>query len=113
MKSLRFACAVSAFVVMVGGVAAAQQQGAAGLAGEVKTEAGEPIAGAVVNILLQKGGVTQVKVDDSGKWHVTGLTKGEWRAMFLAEGYATQIVKVQIKADEQVTVPPVVMKKLQ
>jgi hypothetical protein len=113
MKSMRLACAVAAFVVMVGSVASAQQQGAAGLTGEIKGEAGEPLSGAMINILLQKGGVTQTKSDATGKWHVTGLTKGEWRAMFLAEGYATQIVKVQIAKDEQVTVPPVVMKKLQ
>jgi hypothetical protein len=115
MKRFWLAGAVAAFVVTVGGVASAEEKGTAGLAGEIKTETGEAVTRGMINILFpgKVGMFQQVKTDDKGKWQVTGLPKGEWRAMFLAEGYATQIVKTAVKDGEQVTMPPVVMKKMQ
>ena len=111
MKSVRVFVAVAAFI-MVAALASAQSRGSVSMNGTLKTEAGEPVADAVVNFLLPNGGVIQGKSDQAGAWKVEGVGKGEWRVMFVAKGYVTNVQKVQVKEETGTASPlSVVMKK--
>ena len=111
MKSVRVFAAVAALVVMAAMVSA-QSKGSVAMNGTLKTEAGEPVADAVVNFLLPSGGVIQGKTDATGAWKVEGVGKGEWRVMFVAKGYVTNVMKVQVKEETGTAAPlAVVMKK--
>ena len=111
MKSVRVFAAVAALVVMAAMVSA-QSKGSVAMNGTLKTEAGEPLADAVVNVLLPSGGVIQGKTDATGAWKVEGVGKGEWRVMFVAKGYVTNVMKVQVKEETGTAAPlAVVMKK--
>jgi hypothetical protein len=111
MKALRVTLAIAALALGMAMTASAQSKGTLSAEGVVKSDAGEPVAGVVVNFLAGGGGVVQGKTDAAGHWTVTGLGKGEWRAMFIAAGYATQVVKVQVKDTGTNEVAAVLMKK--
>jgi hypothetical protein len=111
MKIVRSILAVLAVgVFMMAGVAA-QSKGEGAAVGVIKNDAGEPVAGAQVNFLLPNGGVLKGVSDETGKWQVTGLGKGEWKAMFVAKGFATLVTKVTVKSEDTPVNLPVVLKK--
>jgi hypothetical protein len=111
MKIVRNILAVLAVAVFMTASVAAQSKGEGAAVGVIKNDAGEPVAGAQVNFLLPNGGVLKGVSDETGKWQVTGLGKGEWRAMFVAKGFATQVIKVNIKSEDTPVNLPVVLKK--
>src|SRR5688500_7897911 len=111
MKSVRSILAVLAIAVFTTAGVAAQSKGEGAAVGVIKNDAGEPVAGAQVNFLLPGGGVLKGMSDETGKWQVTGLGTGEWKAMFVATGFATQVVKVNVKSEDTPVNLPVVLKK--
>jgi hypothetical protein len=111
MKIVRSILAVLAVAVFLTAGVAAQSKGEGAAVGVVKNDAGEPVAGVQVNFLLPNGGVLKGVSDETGKWQVTGLGKGEWRAMFVAKGFATQVIKVNVKSEDAPVNLPVVLKK--
>jgi hypothetical protein len=111
MKIVRSILAVVAVGVLMTAGTAAQSKGEGAAVGIIKNEAGEPVAGVQVNFLLPNGGVLKGVSDETGKWQVTGLGKGEWKAMFVAKGFATQVIKVTIKSEDAPVNLPAVLKK--
>jgi hypothetical protein len=111
MKIVRSILAVLAVGVFMTAGVAAQSKGEGAAVGVIKNDAGEPVAGAQVNFLLPNGGVIKGVSDETGKWQVTGLGKGDWKAMFVAKGFATQVIKITIKSEDMAVNLPVVLKK--
>jgi hypothetical protein len=99
MKRISAALAIAAFVAISGGTAAAQSRGLGALAGTVTSEAGEPVAGVLMKLPLPDGSALEAKTDDSGKWNVNGVGKGEFHMVVYKDGYAAKTVKLIVEKE--------------
>ncbi len=88
-----------AAVVTLSGAAAAQSRGLGLLNGTVTSEAGEPVPGVTVKLPLADGSAVEVKTNDSGKWVLSGVGKGEFLMQVYKEGYAAKTVKVIVEKE--------------
>ncbi|MBN2206350.1 MAG: tetratricopeptide repeat protein [Candidatus Aminicenantes bacterium] len=80
--------------VAAAGFAAGGQEGmgTARLSGEVRDEAGLPLAGVRVALLHVETGINRVATsDDKGKWAVLGLGSGVWRITLSLAGYRMRV----------------------
>ena len=99
MKRISAALAVAALIGFAGERAAAQSRGLGALAGTVTEEGGGGIAGVLVKLPLPDGSSIEAKTDDSGKWNVNGVGKGEFHMVIYKEGYATKTVKLIVEKE--------------
>src|ERR1041384_277989 len=99
MKRISAAMAIAALIAMAGGNAAAQSRGLGALAGTVTGEGGEAIGGVLVKLPLPDGSSLEAKTDDSGKWNVNGVGKGEFHMVVYKEGNATKTVKLIVEKE--------------
>jgi hypothetical protein len=99
MKRISAALAIAAFVAMSGGHAAAQSRGLGALAGTVTSEGGEPLGGVLVKLPLPDGSALEAKTDDSGKWNVNGVGKGEFHMVLYKDGWAAKTVKLIVEKE--------------
>src|ERR1044071_4784587 len=74
-----------AAVALVGAIAltsvpaTGQTRGLGVLAGTIASEdGGEPVAGVLVKVPMKDGSAVEAKTDDSGKWNMSGIGKGEF-----------------------------------
>jgi hypothetical protein len=90
-----------AFVAFVAlsGVVTAQTRGLGVLNGTVTSEAGEPVSGVLIKLPLSDGNSVEAKTDDSGKWIVSGIGKGEFHMVVYKEGWAAKTVKVVVEKE--------------
>jgi hypothetical protein len=105
MKRISAALAVAALIGFAGERAAAQSRGLGALAGTVTEEGGAGIAGVLVKLPLPDGSAIEAKTDDSGKWNVNGVGKGEFHMVIYTEGYATTSVKLIVEKETLRPVP--------
>lgn len=69
--------------------------------GTVTTDAGSPIAGAVVTVpALDRSAVT----DDNGRFNLSGLPGGAWELSVAAIGFAPAAIRVEVAADRAVRI---------
>ena len=99
MKRISAALAVAALIGFAGERAAAQSRGLGALAGTVTEEGGSGLAGVLVKLPLPDGSSIEAKTDDSGKWNVNGVGKGEFHMVVYKEGYATKTVKLIVEKE--------------
>ena len=100
MKRISAALAVAALIGFAGERAAAQSRGLGALAGQVVTEdSGSGIGGVLVKLPLPDGSAIEAKSDDSGKWNVNGVGKGEFHMVIYKEGFATKTVKLIVEKE--------------
>ena len=99
MKRISAALAVAALIGFAGERAAAQSRGLGALAGQVTEEGGAGLAGVLVKLPLPDGSSIEAKTDDSGKWNVNGVGKGEFHMVIYKEGYATKTVKLIVEKE--------------
>jgi hypothetical protein len=99
MKRIGAALAIAALIAATGGRVAAQNRGLGALTGTVKSEGGEPVAGVLVKLPLPDGSSLEGKTDDSGKWNVNGVGKGEFHMVIYKEGWATKTVKLIVEKE--------------
>lgn len=112
MKRIGAAMAMAALIAMTGEHAAAQSRGLGALAGTVTGEGGEAIAGVLVKLPLPDGSAIEAKTDDSGKWNVNGVGKGEFHMVIYKEGFATKTVKLIVEKETMRPEPvKIVLKK--
>lgn len=107
MKSFRFAlaAAVLAMAALVASPAAAQSKGSATLAGKVVDDQGQPVADAVVQVIMVGQTETvSAKTDKKGEWKVKNLAEGQWRIEVARPGMETGKQVVEIRNNK---VPPV------
>ena len=92
--------------------AAAQSRGLGALAGQVSAESGEGIGGVLVKLPLPDGSAIEAKTDDSGKWNVNGVGKGEFHMVIYKDGFATKTVKLIVEKETMRPEPiKIVLKK--
>ena len=112
MKRISAALAVAALVGFAGEQAAAQSRGIGALAGQVTEEGGGAIAGVLVKLPLPDGSSIEAKTDDSGKWNVNGVGKGEFHMVVYKEGFATKTVRLIVEKETMRPEPvKIVLKK--
>jgi hypothetical protein len=99
MKRISAALAVAALIAFAGERAAAQGRGLGALTGQVTEEGGSGIGGVLVKLPLPDGSAIEAKTDDSGKWNVNGIGKGEFHMVVYKEGFATKTVKLIIEKE--------------
>jgi hypothetical protein len=99
MKRISAALAVAAVIGFAGEQASAQSRGLGALAGQVTEEGGGGIAGVLVKLPLPDGSSIEAKTDESGKWNVNGVGKGEFHMVVYKEGYATKTVKLIVEKE--------------
>jgi hypothetical protein len=99
MKRIIPAIALAAVVVLGGAPATAQQRGLGVLNGTITTETGEPVAGVVVKLPMADGSAVEAKTDDSGRWVVSGIGKGEFHMSITKDGYAAKVVKIVVERE--------------
>jgi hypothetical protein len=113
MRRIRYAVTISivAAAVFIGQHATAQTRGLGRLNGTVTSEAGEPIAGAVVKVVIGSDEL-EGKSDTSGKWAVSGIGKGKFTAEFSKDGFETKRVNLVLEKEVMQSEPiKVSMKK--
>jgi len=95
-----------AAVALVGAIAltsvpaTAQTRGLGVLAGTVTSEdGGEPVAGVLVKVPMKDGSAVEAKTDDSGKWNMSGIGKGEFHMIVYKEGWAAKTVKLVVEKE--------------
>ena len=112
MKRISAALAVAALIGFAGEHAAAQSRGLGALAGQITEEGGGGIGGVLVKLPLPDGSAIEAKTDDSGKWNVNGIGKGEFHMVIYKEGFATKTVKLIIEKETMRPEPvKIVLKK--
>jgi hypothetical protein len=99
MTGRRIALALAAMVVLTGAVGTAQVRGMGAVNGTLRSEGGEPVAGATIKFLLPDGKALEGRSDESGKWRVGGIGKGEWRVEFAAAGYVPRFIKFIVERE--------------
>lgn len=113
MRRIRYAVIVgiAAAAVLSGQQATAQTRGLGRLNGTVTSEAGEPIPGAVVKVVIG-GDELEGKSDNSGRWAVSGIGKGKFTAEFSKDGFETKRVNLVVEKEVMQSEPiKVSMKK--
>ena len=113
MRRIRYAVTtgIVAAAVFIGQHATAQTRGLGRLNGTVTSEAGEPIAGAVVKVVIGSDEL-EGKSDTSGKWAVSGVGKGKFTAEFSKDGFETKRVNLVLEKEVMQSEPiKVSMKK--
>jgi hypothetical protein len=113
MKRISAALAVAALIAFAGERAAAQSRGLGALAGQITEEgSGSAIAGVLVKLPLPDGSSIEAKTDDSGKWNVNGVGKGEFHMVIYKEGFATKTIKLIVEKETMRPEPvKIVLKK--
>jgi hypothetical protein len=112
MKRISAALAVAALIGFAGEHAAAQSRGLGALAGSISEEGGGAIGGVLVKLPLPDGSAIEAKSDDSGKWNVNGVGKGEFTMVIYKEGFATKTVKLIVEKETMRPEPiKIVLKK--
>jgi hypothetical protein len=99
MKRISTALAFVGVIALSGGPALAQSRGLGALAGSVTSDTGEPVGGVLVKLPLPDGSAIEAKSDDSGRWNVNGVGKGEFHMVIYKEGFATKTVKLVIEKE--------------
>jgi hypothetical protein len=113
MRKIRYAVisGIAAAAMLSGQHATAQTRGLGRLNGTVTSEAGDPIAGAVVKVVIG-GDELEGKSDTSGKWAVSGIGKGKFTAEFSKDGFETKRVNLVLEKEVMQSEPiKVSMKK--
>jgi len=112
MQRISAALAIVGIVALSGGPATAQSRGLGALNGSILTEGGEPVGGVLVKLPLPDGSALEAKSDDSGKWNVNGVGKGEFHMVIYKEGWATKTIKLVIERESMRPEPvKIVLKK--
>ena len=68
-------------------------------AGTVSEEGGGGIGRVLVKLPLPDGSAIEAKTDDSGKWNVNGVGKGEFTMVIYKEGFATKTVRLVVEKE--------------
>lgn len=73
----------------------------------VDAKSGKPVAGAKVQLRIQKGGTggPDVTTNDQGKWSVLGLAAGGWDIDIVASGYETKQISMSMAENQRM--PPI------
>jgi hypothetical protein len=112
MKRISAALAVAALIGLAGEHAAAQSRGLGALAGMVSEEGGGGLSGVLVKLPRPDGSAIEAKSDDSGKWNVNGVGKGEFTMVIYKEGFATKTVRLVVEKETMRPEPiKIVLKK--
>jgi len=94
---MRRAAAILTVGCLVGALAAfaaggQDGMGIARLSGEVRDEAGRPLAGVRIALLhVESGTIRFAASDDKGKWAVLGLGSGMWRITLTLDGFRMRL----------------------
>src|SRR5689334_20637340 len=99
MKRMCAAIGLVAMVALSGVTTNAQTRGLGILNGTVTSESGEPVAGAQIKFPLADGSNVEAKTDDSGRWVVSGIGKGEFHMAISKDGYAGKVVKIVVERE--------------
>ena len=112
MQRISAVLAIVGLVALSGGRATAQSRGLGALNGSIASETGEPVGGVLVKLPLPDGSALEAKSDDSGKWNVNGVGKGEFHMVIYKEGWATKTIKLVIERESMRPEPvKIVLKK--
>jgi predicted Zn-dependent protease len=73
----------------------------------IDAKSGKPVAGAKVQLRIQKGGTggPDVTTNDQGKWSVLGLAAGGWDIDIVASGYETKQISMSMAENQRI--PPI------
>src|SRR5215211_9243802 len=95
-----------AAVALVGAIAltsvpaTAQTRGLGVLAGMITAEdGGAPVGGVLVKVPMKDGSAVEAKTDDSGKWNMSGIGKGEFHMIVYKEGWAAKTVRLVVEKE--------------
>src|SRR5687767_6942915 len=111
MKRISTVLALVALVAVSGGRATAQSRGLGSLNGSVTSDAGEPVGGVLVKLPMPDGSAIEAKTDNSGKWNVNGVGKGEFHMVIYKEGFTTKTVKLVVEKESMRPEPIKIMLK--
>jgi hypothetical protein len=94
------AVALVAIASLISVPATAQTRGLGVLAGTITAEdGGDPVPGVLIKLPLKDGSAVEAKTDDSGKWNMSGVGKGEFHMIVYKEGWAAKTVKLVIEKE--------------
>lgn len=108
MKLIRPALTALAALAVIAAAAPgarAQSRGLGTLNGVITSEQGQPVESASVKVYLSGGDAIETKTNDSGKWNLIGVGKGEFQVEFIKDGFATKRVKVVVDKEAMRTEP--------
>jgi hypothetical protein len=93
--------------------ASMQPRGRGVVAGEIRGNNGESVAGGKVKLMVRSGDPLETLSDKDGRWKIMGIGKGEWTMLVTAPGYATRVVRLVIERESTSNDPVVtVMRKM-
>jgi hypothetical protein len=100
MRKTRYAvaCGITALALWSGQHVTAQSRGLGRLNGTITSESGEPLAGVVVKVSAGSDEL-EGKSDNSGKWAVAGIGKGQFTAEFSKDGFETKRIKLVVERE--------------
>jgi len=110
----RYLASAAALALLAAGSTAWAQgwRGQGRLSGKVTDEAGKPLAGVMVKLVLPaENGGPDTKTNKKGEWAVAGLGRGTWNLDFTLEGYEPRRVSVALQEMERLPMMETVMKK--
>jgi hypothetical protein len=76
-----------------------QNRGRGIIAGEIRGNGGELVAGGTVKMMIQSSDPLQTTSNKDGKWRIAGIGKGEWTMLVTAPGYAARVMRVVIERE--------------
>ena len=96
---------VLAGVMLAASQTAGQSRGMGRMNGVVVDEGGAPVPGVTIKTATGEGTQIEGKSDDSGRWIVGGLGRGEWSVLFAKEGFVARQIKVVLEKELERTEP--------
>lgn len=111
-RPLRSTIVVLGVLLAAATVSAQGWRGQGRLFGRVTDEAGRPLEGVIVKLMLPAaGGGTEVKTSKKGDWALAGIAGGTWQIDFVKTGYETRQISVEVQELTRLPSILTVMKK--
>ena len=93
--------------------ASMQSRGRGIIAGEIRGNGGENVAGGTVKLMLKSSEPLETTSDKDGHWRIQGIGKGEWTMLVTAPGYSARVVRLVIERESTSGEPVItVMRKI-
>jgi hypothetical protein len=78
---------------------ASMQRGRGIIAGEIRGNGGETVAGGTVKLMLKSSDPLETTSDKDGRWRIQGIGKGEWTMLVTAPGYSARVIRLVIERE--------------
>lgn len=99
MSHARVLIAFALLFTLFAPTAATQSRGRGILAGEIRGNAGESVAGGTVKLMMKSSEPIETTANKDGRWKIQGIGKGEWTMLVSAPGYSARVIKLVVERE--------------